>query len=102
MTATETGTTIDVCVDCYMAHHTGEGTPARGRYVHGEALCLIPPGVGLSSGCLECEPCGHPDCAGGPVCGCGWGDPGHGFSRWACGGCGSDLAGNRYPLVVWY
>ncbi len=93
---TMTGTTIDVCEDCLLAH---AGVP--GAAPDREPGCLIPEGAQVTDGCLECEPCGHPDCANGPVCGCGWSDPGHGFSRWACEGCGSDLAGNRYPLVVW-
>lgn len=98
---TMTGTTIDVCVDCYETYHF-DGYGRRGRYVHGEALCLLPNGVDVTDGCLRCEPCDHPDCAGGPVCGCGWGDRGHGFSWSACQGCGSILGGDRYPLVVWY
>ena len=96
---TTTGTTIDVCVDCMLVHANGEtsGTPDR------EPLGLIPDRAELSMGCLECEPCGHSDCGhAGPVCGCGWGDYGHGFSWSACQGCGSLLGGDRYPLVVWY
>lgn len=89
--------TIDVCEDCYMAHAGVVDGPEPDPV----PLSLIKETSEVTSGCLECEPCGHPDCANGPVCGCGWGDPGHGFSWSRCEGCGSSLGGNRYSLVIW-
>jgi hypothetical protein len=88
--------TIDVCEDCHAAHagvvEGPEPVPAP--------LSAIGEGVRVSDGCGVCPPCDHPDCNYGPVCGCGWGDPGHGFSWARCQGCGSQLGGNRYPLTL--
>lgn len=92
-----TAYTVDVCEDCLMAHAGVVGGPEPTP----EPLCLIPEDAEITDGCLECEPCGHSDCANGAACECGWGDPGHGFSWSACEGCGSTLGGNRYPLVIW-
>jgi hypothetical protein len=90
--------TIDVCTDCYMAHN---GALEDCEPTDSEPLSLIPTDSDVTDGCLVCEPCGHDDCANGPVCGCGYGDPGHGFSWSRCDGCGSSLGGNRDPLVIW-
>jgi len=89
--------TIDVCEDCTLAHagvvDGPEPVPAP--------LSAIGDDVRVWDGCLVCSPCGHPDCANDQrVCGCGYADPGHGFSWARCQGCGSDLGGNRYPLTL--
>ena len=90
--------TVDVCADCYWTFHglsdgawTGAPVAPLGYYRSRE----------LSDGCTVCDPCGHDECAGARVCGCGYGDPGHGFSWTRCDGCGSHLGGDRFPLVVW-
>jgi hypothetical protein len=90
--------TIEVCEDCTLAHagvaEGPEPTPAP--------LSRIPADVDITDGCTTCRPCGHPDCSGSRICGCGWSDSrGHGFSNGTCAGCGSTVAGNRYPLVLW-
>lgn len=95
--STQTGTTIDVCVDCYYAANGIETTNEPDR----EPLGLLDDSVEVTPGCLDCERCEHPDCGPAPVCDCGWNDRGHGFSWSACQGCGSTLGGDRYPLVIW-
>ena len=98
---TRTGYTLSVCADCMETEAYGQARESRDLTVDRPPLGLIPAGADISSGCLDCEPCAHPDCGPSPVCGCGYGDPGHGFSWSSCDGCGSSLGGNRYPLVVW-
>lgn len=97
---TVTMATISVCVDCYVTHHYGEASSDPDYVPDRAPLSLIGEGVTVWDGCLDCDPCGHDDCTGSRVCGCGYGDRGHGFSWSACEGCDSRLGGDRFALVV--
>jgi hypothetical protein len=91
-----TGYTVSACVDCYCA---AAGVPIEPLPTAPAPLALLD-GHTVVNGCLDCDPCGHPDCSG-PVCECGWNDPGHGFSWHPCGACGSTSGGSRFPLTAW-
>lgn len=95
--STTTGTTISVCVDCYFA---ANGADTDSDCIDRDPLSLLE-GQEFTPGCLDCEPCEHPDCGPAPMCDCGWNDRGHGFSWSTCQGCGSTLGGDRFALTVW-
>ena len=84
----ETGTTINVCVDCLMVAANGEteGTPDR------EPLGLVGDRE-VTTGCLV-----HEFDADEQQSEC---RDEHGYSWSPCQGCGSKLGGDRYPLTYW-
>jgi len=89
--------TLWVCIDCYLVHH-GYDEHELGHAPDREPLSLIDDGVEVHSGMALEEH--DEDCrnAGAPVedCQCGRIT----FSRTACQGCGSRLAGAREALTV--
>ncbi len=121
--ALESYGTIEVCTDCYFAHHygrheikpedadqwnkagwyAGEGDEPCDREPLGEigedfhvfdATCSNHEVTDCAMGVCDYHACPH----------CGHNDPDDGiteFSSWSCHGCESHLGGSRYRLSLW-
>jgi len=92
-------TAIWLCVDCMVLHANGE-LPTDPNPEEPEPLCLIGPGEQLTAGMLaEEHECGWTGwSAERPECDCERQE----FGRHRCGGCGTDLAGERHAATLWW
>lgn len=81
---------IDVCEDCYFAHHYGTHHHAGQWYVNGSDIPTDREPLGLLA-CADLSDATDADTGEGIIT----------FSSSPCEGCGSTLGGGRFTLALW-